>query len=71
MGTPGALSILANVACISGSLTRAAAANRWAGIGDLTAALRGWPIRAIERGVCLSALQRAAVCELATASLAA
>jgi hypothetical protein len=45
-------------------------ANAWAGICEhLTAALRGWPIRQIERGVRLSEPQRVAFYELVSSSL--
>jgi hypothetical protein len=45
-------------------------ANAWAGICEhLTAALRGWPIREIERGVRLSEPQRVAFYELVSSSL--
>lgn len=45
-------------------------ANAWAGICEhLTAALRGWPIRQIERGVRLSESQRVAFYELVSSSL--
>jgi LTXXQ motif family protein len=51
---------------------RNAPANGWAGICEhLTAALRGWPIREIERGVRLSEPQRVAFYELVTSSLRA
>jgi hypothetical protein len=50
----------------------AACANRWAAVcEDLAAALRGWPIREIERGVRLSETQRVAFYELVTSSLKA
>ena len=46
--------------------------NAWAGICErLTAALRGWPIREIERGVHLSEAQRGAFDELVNSSLRA
>ena len=52
--------------------TRGRGANFWAGICEsLTAALRGWPIREIERGVRLSEPQRVAFYELVTSSLRA
>jgi hypothetical protein len=52
--------------------TRGGAANVWAGICEhLTAALRGWPIREIERGVGLSEPQRVAFYELVSLSLKA
>ena len=52
--------------------TRGREANLWAGICEhLTAALRGWPIREIERGVRLSEMQRVAFYELVTSSLKA
>jgi len=45
-------------------------ANAWANICEhLTAALRGWPIREIERRVGLSPPQRAALYELVSSSL--
>jgi len=45
-------------------------ANLWAGMCErLTAALRGWPIREIERGVRLSESQRVAFYELVSSSL--
>jgi hypothetical protein len=47
-------------------------ANAWGGICEhLTAALRGWPVRDIERGVRLSEPQRVAFYELVTSSLRA
>ena len=46
--------------------------NPWTAIcEDLTAALRGWPVREIERGVRLSEPQRVAFYELVTSSLKA
>ena len=54
------------------SSARAAGANPLAAIcEDLTSALRGWPIREIERGVRLSEPQRVAFYELVTSSLKA
>jgi hypothetical protein len=55
-----------------GDRRRAGGVNRWAGIcEDLTAALRGWPIREIERDLRLSEPQRVAFYELVTSSLKA
>jgi hypothetical protein len=49
-----------------------AAGNDWAGICErLTAALRGWPVREIERGVGLSEPQRVTFYEFVTSSLRA
>jgi hypothetical protein len=54
------------------SAERAANVNRWAAICEnLTAALRGWPIREIERNVRLSETQRVAFFEFVTTSLKA
>jgi hypothetical protein len=51
---------------------RSAPANAWAAIcEDLAAALRGWRVREIERGVRLSEPQRVAFYELVTSSLRA
>jgi hypothetical protein len=51
---------------------RGGEANFWAGICEnLAAALRGWPIREIERGVRLSETQRVAFYEFVTSSLKA
>ena len=56
---------------VSGA-ARGREANAWAGICEnLAAALRGWPIREIERGVRLSETQRVAFYELVTSSLKA
>ena len=56
---------------VSGA-ARGREANYWAGICEnLAAALRGWPIREIERGVSLSETQRVAFYELVTSSLKA
>jgi LTXXQ motif family protein len=53
-----------------GSGDRGGEANLWAGMCEhLTAALRGWPIREIERGVRLSEPQRVAFYELVSSSL--
>ena len=52
--------------------SRPGRANLWGGICEqLTAALRGWPIREIERGVRLSEAQRVAFYEFITSSLKA
>jgi hypothetical protein len=54
------------------SADRNSAVNQWAAVcEDLTAALRGWPIREIERNVGLSETQRVAFYELVTSSLKA
>jgi LTXXQ motif family protein len=51
---------------------RTGGANAWGGICEyLTAALRGWPVRDIERNVRLSEPQRVAFYELVTSSLKA
>ena len=50
---------------------RGGEAGFWGICEDLTAALRGWPIREIERGVRLSEPQRTAFYELVTSSLKA
>jgi hypothetical protein len=56
----------------TGGASRMAAPNPWAGAcEDFAAALRGWPIREIERGVQLSEPQRVIFYELVTASLKA